>query len=207
MKHLTVTLVLLLGQLSVQVQAAPYFQLPGLAATPATTPRPARPDLILSHGIRQLGNFLAGDASRDPRRVQAFLEREIAGYFDFRTMSRWAAGPAFRRLTPAQKERFAAKLRGHFLGAVARNLGSFAHPLPRITVYPVRSTRPDDERTVRARVMPRSGFPINMDFRFYRTRNGWKVFDIAANGASAVTYYRRHFAARVSSRGPAALYD
>ncbi|MEW8429523.1 MAG: ABC transporter substrate-binding protein [Candidatus Thiodiazotropha sp.] len=40
-----------------------------------------------------------------------------------------------------------------------------------------------------------------MDFRFYRSEAGWKVFDVSANGNSAVAYYRRHFANQREAQG------
>ena len=37
------------------------------------------------------------------------------------------------------------------------------------------------------------GYPTRLDFRFYKANNGWKVFDVMANGQSAVIHYRRQF--------------
>jgi phospholipid transport system substrate-binding protein len=37
------------------------------------------------------------------------------------------------------------------------------------------------------------GYPARMDFRFYRSGKGWKVYDVMANGQSAVVHYRNQF--------------
>jgi phospholipid transport system substrate-binding protein len=42
-------------------------------------------------------------------------------------------------------------------------------------------------------VLNPSAYPARIDFRFYRGAEGWKVYDVAANGQSAVAYYRREF--------------
>ena len=36
-------------------------------------------------------------------------------------------------------------------------------------------------------------YPARLDFRFYLAEDGWKVFDVAANGSSAVMHYRQQF--------------
>jgi phospholipid transport system substrate-binding protein len=47
-------------------------------------------------------------------------------------------------------------------------------------------------------ILQASGYPANLDFRFYRGKTGWKVFDVAANGSSALTYYRQYFARKMN---------
>ena len=32
-----------------------------------------------------------------------------------------------------------------------------------------------------------------LNFRFYWNDQGWRIFDVSANGASAVAYYRSYF--------------
>ncbi|RKZ36806.1 MAG: ABC transporter substrate-binding protein, partial [Gammaproteobacteria bacterium] len=42
-------------------------------------------------------------------------------------------------------------------------------------------------------------------FRFYRSPRGWRIFDVSANGASAVTFYRQYFSRQVRRFGLQAL--
>ena len=37
------------------------------------------------------------------------------------------------------------------------------------------------------------GIPTKLDFRFYKSKDGWKIFDVKAAGNSAVVYYRKMF--------------
>ncbi|MCU7868794.1 MAG: ABC transporter substrate-binding protein, partial [Candidatus Thiodiazotropha sp. (ex Lucinoma borealis)] len=46
---------------------------------------------------------------------------------------------------------------------------------------------------VRVGILQSGGYPANIDFRFYRSKAGWKVFDVSANGNSAIAFYRQHF--------------
>ncbi len=167
---------------------------PGGAATyrVASTTVPG-PDELLREGVMRLNRFLAERGADDPEKLQAFLDHEIAPYFDFAYMSRWAAGRHYPYLSRAERDEFTERLRDLFLSALARNLGSYARPLPRIDVFPARAGRSPNEVAVLARVLPREGFSVRLEFRYYWSRQGWKIFDVAANGASAVAYYRRYF--------------
>jgi phospholipid transport system substrate-binding protein len=76
---------------------------------------------------------------------------------------------------------------------------------PEIQFYPARPGTNPNEITVSARVTQPQGIPILMDFRFYRGDQGWKVFDVVADGSSAVLYYRRFYAELVGRYGVNAL--
>ena len=83
---------------------------------------------------------------------------------------------------------------------MARNLGTYSNTAPRIDISRARLRPGSTEVNVMARVVPQNGYPTRLVFRFYRSRDGWKVFDVTANGVSAVSYYRKHFR-QVASRG------
>ena len=46
------------------------------------------------------------------------------------------------------------------------------------------------------------GYPAELDFRLYRGTDGWKVFDVVANGSSALVYYRDYFRNSMRRGGP-----
>ncbi len=169
-------------------------------------PREPTPDQILRTGIDELSRFLQSDAAENPDALQAYVLTRVAPYFDFTRMARWAAGRYFRRMDANQRSAFTQKLAGMFLEALTRNLGTYTNPLPRIDIFHLRSARFGDEVTVRALVTPRGGYPMKLDFGLARTEDGqWRVYDVAANGNSAVTYYRNHFARLASRQGIPAL--
>ncbi len=167
---------------------------PGSAApAPSSDHLAAGPAQVLSRGIDRLTGFLIGARDPSPEEIAAFLDDEIAPFIDFAYMAAWAVGPYHRQLDEDRRARLAVRLRELFLGALARNLGSFSEPLPRIDIYRSRPGRGAGETIVPARVVFASGFAVRLDFRFYWTGAAWRVFDVAANGASAVAYYRRYF--------------
>ncbi len=164
------------------------------------------PDEVIRNGIDRLTRFLATPEATSNDRIRVFIEREIAPHFDFSAMGKWAAGPYYRRLNPKQRQHLYAALREMFLTALARNLGTYARPLPRIDVYPASHGRWAEEAVVRARVSTPGGFPpVRLDFRMYQTSAGWKVFDVTANASSAVAYYRNYFNQMLQRHGPQAL--
>jgi phospholipid transport system substrate-binding protein len=206
MKRAVTTLAALLWVGTLAAQPAGSYP-PGAQAAPEPLP-PARlaPDQLLRRGLDRLSGFLRGArGAAQPGEIRAFLDDEIAPYFDFPAMARWSAGPLYPRLTPQQRTQLTARLRDLFLGALARNLGAYAQPVPRMEVYPARMSPWMGEANVRALVLPHDGYPIQLDFRFYRTRYGWKVFDVAANGASAAAFYRSYFGDLLRRYGPGAL--
>ncbi len=172
---------------------------------PRYTPAPATPDQVVRRGVDRLTGFLMGAQNPPPQAIRAFLDREIAPSFDFTYMARWAAGPMYRRLDPAQNARMTVMLKDLFLSALAKNLGTYARPLPRFDVYPARTTANGSQATVHTRVTTANGMFSGMDFRFYWNEQGWRIFDVSANGASAVAYYRTYFREMFRRYGPEAV--
>lgn len=155
------------------------------------------PDQIVSEGIQLLKGFVAKGEGSDSQTL-AFLDAKIAPYFDFDYMAQWSAGPRFNTLSDAQKTAFATRIKSLFFAALARNLSGYGGASPRVDVFPPRGKQ-SGEVTVSARVTPPSGYPLRLDFRFYRSDAGWRIFDVTANGTSATTYYRKAFNRMVSS--------
>ena len=198
------TLVLALGPGMSAAGLAQSLPVPSGYGSQLLPPGPAQ---VLSRGIDRLTGFLIGVREPTPEAISTFLANEIAPHFDFPYMAAWAAGPYHRQLDEAQRTRLAGKLEQLFLGALARNLGSFTQPLPRIDIYRPRRGRSAGETIVPARVVFASGFAVRLEFRFYWSGAAWRIFDVAANGASAVAYYRRYFGDLLKRRGPEGLLE
>jgi phospholipid transport system substrate-binding protein len=111
----------------------------------------------------------------------------------------------YRRLSAAQNARMTAVLKSLFLSALAKNLGTYARPVPRVDVYPARATADGSQATVYTRVVSSNGMFSAMNFRFYWNEQGWRIFDVSANGASAVAYYRNYFGEMFKRYGPDAV--
>jgi len=170
-------------------------------------PAPLEPDQIVSHGIHRLSEFLSRTDVPDADAIRVFLDREISSDFDFAYMTKWATGSFHRRMSAEQQTAVTVHLKNTFLTALARNLGSFATPAPDIEVFPASQGRTRNEIAVLARVTLNESFVLPLEFRFYWSPDGWKIFDVAANGTSAVAYYRRYYTETLRRHGPDAFIE
>jgi len=146
------------------------------------------PQIAVRAGFGKLMKFLESDRGTSEAEVSLFLEKEIAPYFDFHYMTRWATGPEYRRLSAKQRAALAQRIKEDFLTTLTERLASYGAQTVRF--LPTRFRGPD-EATVAVLIQNPGSYPSKLDFRFYRTDGGWKVFDVSANGSSALVYYRR----------------
>jgi len=160
------------------------------------------PEAILQSGISALiGQFKKGSTQEE---MLGFLDQEISRYFDFAYMARLSSGPYWNSINEGQQHTFEGRFRAMFFQSLARQISNLGNP--QIQFYPVRPGATPNEMTVSARVTQPQGIPILMDFRFYRNeQEGWKVFDVVADGSSAVLYYRRFYTELVGRYGVNAL--
>jgi phospholipid transport system substrate-binding protein len=179
--------------------AQPFY--PGMDGTygqpqgmmPYSALRQARqpgPSAVLKQGLDKLITYVGQENRPSEANVQAFLDREIAPYIDFAYMARWAAGRNWQRMTPQQRRDFESRLQTMFLGTLAQRLSGYKGQ--QVKVMRPRRTG-EDEVDVGVAVLNPRGYPAQLKFRFYRSSEGWKVFDVEANGSSAVAYYRQYF--------------
>jgi len=190
--NLLAVFTLLVSIISLNVNAAPYQPYyPG--AYPRYAPYQARtsePAAILKAGINKLTKFIRSGAAKDNARAMQFIQTEIAPYFDFEYMTRWSAGPAWRHMSAEQRANMQQQLTTSFLNTLAQKLSTYSD-------QPIRYFTPRgqsrDDVSVRAWIMQPTGIPTKLEFRFYKGKDGWKIFDVKAEGNSAVVYYRKQF--------------
>ncbi|HYQ72448.1 MAG TPA: ABC transporter substrate-binding protein [Gammaproteobacteria bacterium] len=183
---------LLVSITSHNLNAAPYQPYyPG--SYPGYTPyqsRTSEPAAILKRGIGKLTRFIKSGAAKDNAQAMQFIQTEIAPYFDFEYMTRWAAGPAWRRMSPEQRATMQQQLTSSFLNILTQKLSTYSN-------QPIRYFTPRgqgrDDVSVSAWIMQPTGIPTKLEFRFYKSKSGWKIFDVKAAGNSAVVYYRKQF--------------
>ena len=189
-----------LGLLASSVSAAPgygYVQPQPREAAPIQ--QEAGPATVLREGMTKLLRFLRQSENPDPQMIAAFLENEIAPYFDFEYMATWAAGPMNRQMNDQQRAELAQKVKEMLLGTLTKRLASYNNQDVRF-YRPRRGGR--NEMKVRVGILQAGGYPANIDFRFYRSEAGWKVFDVTANGNSALAFYRQYFMNQTRSQLP-----
>lgn len=163
----------------------------------------AQPAMVLRRGIETLTGYLDNNQGIAPPQLRQFLEQEIAPYFDFQRMGYWAAGSLNRYMSPQQRGQFNLLVKERFLGAMLEQLTGYRHS--RLQYLPPRGNLPAGDVTLGVRVYSDNAYPVQIDFRLYRGREGWKVYDVVANGNSAVAHYRHEFSTLARQYGVAGL--
>ena len=179
----------------------PMQPAPQMGGQPAADPREAMRERLaqspmvqasktLKEGMDKLLEFMGQKEAPNKLQVAAFLDKEIAPYFDFNYMAKWVAGPAYGRLTPVQRKALASKLEAGFLGGLANQLAGYQG-------QQVRMLRPGmgprGAVNVNVGIVRPGTYPSKLQFRMYKAQDGWKVYDVVANGRSAAAYYRVQF--------------
>jgi phospholipid transport system substrate-binding protein len=184
--------------------AGPVRQVPpqaGPQAAPATGPAAAAPQARAEHptvqaattikeGLDKLIAFVSQKEVPNKLQTAAFLDKEIAPYFDFPYMAGWVAGPAAAKLSAADKEALAARLEASVLSSLGGHLASYSGQRTQV-LRPRWSGR--GAVTVPVAILRAGAYPARLEFRMYKSESGWKVYDVIANGRSAASYYRLRF--------------
>ena len=174
------------------VSATPVYGAFPPGGVPLAAPQEQGPNQVLREGIGKLIRFLQQGGAGDPVQLGVFLEREIAPYFDFAYMAQWVAGPRYRHMDADQRDKMGDALKSMFMGAMAQNLTSYRQG--RVQFLRARGNPRTGEVILGVRAFQPGGFMRRLDFRMYESADGWKVFDVTADGQSALVYYRQHFA-------------
>lgn len=153
------------------------------------------PSALLSQGLNKLVGFMEQKNPPSRKQQMRFIEQEIAPYFDFEYMARWTGGPGWRYMKAEQRFLHESRLKEMFLSGLVQRLSQFGGQGFRV----MRSRRGrDGEISVNVAIMNARGYPSRLDFRFYRSPVGWKVYDVSANGNSVLVYFRQ----RMNQRNP-----
>jgi phospholipid transport system substrate-binding protein len=166
----------------------------------APAPRPGEEAAkTLRAGMDKLLAYVAQKDAPNKLQAAAFLDRDIAPYFDFAYMAKWVAGPTYAGMSEADRKALAAKIEAEFLSSLATQLGKYEgqqvrylHPRP----------GPSGSVKVPVGILRPGAYPDKMTFRMYKGADGWKVYDVEANGRSVVAYYRTQMARQTQAAQP-----
>lgn len=162
--------------------AGPYG--PGPAAAPVA----AAPAVALRNGVDKLLAFLGSEPRPSADALGAFLDSEIAPFFDFEYMAESAGGRMFEELGADERQGMVAQIKQSFLGKMAEKLGGYDNQ--QVRFLPPRADAGGRTAQVSVAVLNPGSYPARLDFRLYRKGDSWLVYDVAANGQSAIVHYR-----------------
>ncbi len=142
--------------------------------------------------------------TKDHKKLYAMVDENVLPNFDFRAMSRTVLGRYWRTANEEQRTRFTAEFRDLLVRTYATALLKYNDEK---IVYLTFRLSPDDRTTTVKSEVRRTdgGPPIAINYSFYRTDAGWKVYDVTIEGASLVTTYQSTYAERVQREGLDAL--
>ena len=142
--------------------------------------------------------------TKDHKKLYAMVDEHVLPNFDFRAMSRTVLGRYWRTASEEQRTRFTAEFRDLLVRTYATALLKYNDEK---IVYLAFRLNPDDRTTTVKSEVRRTdgGPPIAINYSFYHTDAGWKVYDVTIEGASLVTTYQSTYAERVQREGLDAL--
>ena len=141
---------------------------------------------------------------KDHKKLYAMVDEHVLPHFDFSAMSRTVLGRYWRQASDDQRRRFVGEFRDLLVRTYATALLKYNNE--KIVYLPFRMNPGDRIATVKSEVRRTDGGPpISINYSFYHTDAGWKVYDVTIEGASLVTTYQSTYAERVRSEGLDAL--
>ena len=163
------------------------------------------PDQLVRMTIAKINLLLNADRSvdpEDPRRLYAMIDfcEEVMPHIDFRSMAKSVVGPAWRRASAEQRERFTHAFRNLLVRtygtALRKNRGQ------QVIYLPFYGKPGDKTAVVKTEVKQAGGGPnVHIDYSFYRANSVWKMYDITIDGVSLVTTYRSTYAELLRKKG------
>jgi phospholipid transport system substrate-binding protein len=159
------------------------------------------PDAMIKSITQQVMDDIRGDKSiqsGDINKITQLVNEKILPYTDFRRTTQLAMGRNWRTATPEQQaqvtDQFKTLLIRTYSGALAQVRNQ------QIQYKPFRANPDDTDVVVRSTVM-NNGEPIELDYRLYKTPQGWRVYDINVLGAWLIQAYQQQFQEKIQQGG------
>lgn len=178
------------------------------AATATATADQSPLDLIRDTSEYVLSQVKARKAEleKDTSGIYELVDERVIPHFDFRLMTRAAAGKHWRRASEEQRNRLTREFQEMLVRTYATILLSYSDE--KVEYLPFRG-KPEDKRvTVHTKVHAGGGAPpIPINYRLIRKEGRWKIYDVVADGVSLVSNYRNTFTTEVRKGGIEGLID
>jgi len=138
--------------------------------------------------------------ARDFKKLYAMVDENLLPHFDFRKIAQQVLGPTWRSASAEQREKFTKEFRDLMVRTYGTALLKYTDE--EIVYHPLRLGANDRTTVVRSTVKRGGGAPpIAINYSFFKTESGWKVYDMAIEGPSIVTTYQRVYAERLQKEG------
>lgn len=163
------------------------------------------PDTLIKTVTAQVLDQIKSDKqiqSGNITRITELVNEKILPYTDFTRTTRLVMGRNWNTATPQQQqqivEQFKMLLIRTYSGALAQVRNQ------EVQYKPFRADPSDTDVVVRS-VVVNNGSPIELDYRLYKSPQGWKVYDINVLGAWLIQAYQQQFNEQIQQHGVAGL--
>jgi phospholipid transport system substrate-binding protein len=159
------------------------------------------PDGLVKTVTQQVIDTIRSDKSiqqGDINAVTKLVNEKILPYTDFRRTTQLAMGRNWRTATPEQQSQVVEQFKMLLIRTYA---GALAQVRDQQIQYKPFRMNPDDTDTVVRSVVMNNGSPIELDYRLYKTPQGWRVYDINVLGAWLIQAYQQQFNEQIQQHG------
>lgn len=167
----------------------------------------AEPVELVRDTTHQVLETLRKDNGSNTRAVRAQVEELVIPKFDFKRMTALAVGLGWRQADPAQQAELAKQFQSLLVRSYASTMNRFKNAKVDISPNAVLANN-GREATVKSQVTLSStsssggnSQPVSVDYTFYKTGQGWKVYNVTIEGASLITAYRNSFGEEIRKGG------
>jgi len=163
------------------------------------------PDVMIKTVTTQVLDTIRADKSirsGDINRITEVVNKQILPYTDFRRTTQLAMGRAWRQATPEQQDQMVEQFKMLLIRTYAGALSQFRDQ--QVQFKPFRSAPTDTDVVVRSAVI-NNGQPVELDYRLYKTPQGWRVYDLNVAGAWLIQAYQQQFAQKINESGVSGL--
>ncbi len=151
-------------------------------------------------------NINRADYEANPEKLEALINQTLIPVFDDFYAARLILGRQGRGLSDEKITEFATTMRELLVSRYAQSMLTLVGK-DQPEVLPMRGKNSDKLTRVRTRVHLGNGKWAPIDYSFHKTNQGWKVFDMTAEGISYIMTYRNQIGPMVKTDGLDAVIE
>lgn len=156
---------------------------------------------------RQVLDTLRKENANNSIKVREQVEALVLPKFDFKRMTALAVGMGWRQADPTQQTALTEQFQSLLVRSYTTTMTRFKNAQVEINPNPIY-TSDGHEAVVKSQVSlaganssSGNSQPVAIDYTFYKTTQGWKVFNVTVEGASLITAYRNNFSEEIRKGG------
>lgn len=149
----------------------------------------------------QVLDLLHKDNGSNSTKIREQVESLVMPKFDFKRMTALAVGLDWRQANASQQAELTRQFQQLLVRSYAVTMSRFKNA--HISVAPTAVLANDGrEASVKSQVVANdNNQPVTIEYTFYQSAQGWKVYNVKVEGASLITAYRNDFGEQVRKGG------